>query len=89
MHSTSLLALLLAVRMGGLSTILPHSFCALIGAPRDLDFVPLENVGVSSSMGVVVPAREPLPAIAQAFLDVASAPAVGEAIRDAFDRISA
>jgi DNA-binding transcriptional LysR family regulator len=88
MQSTSLLALLSAVRMGGLSTILPHSFRALIGAPRDLDFVPLENVGVSPSMGVVVPAREPLPAIAQAFLAVASAPAVGESIRHAFDRIS-
>ena len=88
MQSTSLLALLSAVRMGGLSTILPHSFRALIGGSRDLDFVPLDDVGMSPSMGLVVPAREPLPAIVQAFLDVASAPEVGVLLRDAFDRTS-
>ena len=87
-QSTSVLALLSAVRMGGLSTILPHSFRALLGTPRDLIFVPLEDVGVSPSMGVVVPVREPLPAITQALLKLVTAGEIGESLREAFDRPS-
>ena len=86
-QASSLLALLSAVRMGGLSTILPHSFQALIGAPGDLDFVPLEDVGVSPSMGLVVPARDPLPTMVQALLDLAESDEISAAIRDAFDRV--
>jgi lactate dehydrogenase-like 2-hydroxyacid dehydrogenase len=49
---------------------LPHSFTALVGASAGLDFVPLEDVGISPSMGVVVPMRDPLSRIVQAFLDL-------------------
>jgi len=66
MESASMLAICAHVRMGGWSSIVPHSLLAALGA--GLRAVPLDRPVAFQTVGVVASNRDPLSPLARAFL---------------------
>ena len=58
---------LIATLAGGHSSVVPHAFLTLLGGPdwplEGLVAIPLVDPQASYSLGLVVPDREPLPAL--------------------------
>jgi DNA-binding transcriptional LysR family regulator len=71
------LPLIAYVQAGGHSSVVPHAFLTLLGGPDSaldgLVAIPLVDPQASYSLGLVVPDREPLPALTRAFLDEVTA----------------
>jgi len=72
METTSMLAICAHVRLGGWSSIVPHSLLAVLGAGAELRALPLDQPAAFHSVGLVASGREPLAPLARAFLAEAS-----------------
>lgn len=68
METTSMLAVCAHVRLGGWSSIVPHSLLAVLGAGTDLRALPLDQPSASHAVGLVASSRDPLSPLARAFL---------------------
>lgn len=69
METTSMLAVLAHVRMGGWSSIVPHSVLAVLGG--GLRALALDQPATSQTVGVVASSRDPLSPLTRAFLEAA------------------
>jgi DNA-binding transcriptional LysR family regulator len=73
-ETDSVLSLVAHVRSGEWSSVLPHTFLTVLGAPGDgsqgLRAIPLVKPEAEQAIGLVVAEREPLPPLARALLDV-------------------
>ena len=63
-----MLAICAHVRLGGWSSIVPHSLLAVIGGGSDLRALPLDQPCVFHTVGLVASNREPFSPLARAFL---------------------
>ena len=71
LESTSLLTICAQVLFGGMSSILPHGFAALVNGMPGVRTVPLVQPEVSRTIGLVVADRHPLPPLARALMELA------------------
>jgi len=87
--TNSVLSLVAHVRSGEWSSVLPHTFLALLGhdeaAFRGLRAVPLVEPEASQAVGLVVSEREPLSPLSQALLDVAREADIGARLERTID----
>ncbi|MCK9908501.1 LysR substrate-binding domain-containing protein [Microbacteriaceae bacterium K1510] len=71
-ETNSMVALIAHVRLGGWSSIVPHTFLSLLGhrgaALRGVKAIPLTAPATTQTIGLVVADREPLPSLARALL---------------------
>ncbi|HVJ52036.1 MAG TPA: LysR family transcriptional regulator [Aliidongia sp.] len=70
-ETNSLITLWSHLRFSGWSSILPHTFMLLLREMDGLVGIPLSEPTAHHMVGLVVPDRDPLPPVAQAFLDFA------------------
>jgi len=68
METTSMLAICAHVRLGGWSSIVPHSLLAVLGAGTDLRALPLDQPSAFHIVGLVANNRDPLSPLSRAFL---------------------
>jgi len=68
METGSMLAICAHVRVGGWSSIVPHSLLLVLGAGADLRALPLEQPSAFHTVGLVASSRDPLSPLARAFL---------------------
>lgn len=69
METTSMLALLAHVRMGGWSSIVPHSVSSVVG--DGLRALALDQPATAQTVGIVASSRDPLSPLTRAFLHAA------------------
>ncbi len=70
-ETNSLITLWSHLRFGQWSTVVPHSFLALIGEMDGHDALALIEPDASHAVGLVASDRNPLPPVARAFIDIA------------------
>ncbi len=63
-----MLAICAHVRLGGWSSIVPHSLLAVLGTGADLRALPLDQPSALHVVGLVASNRNPLSPLARAFL---------------------
>ncbi len=72
LETDSVLALIAYVRLGGWSSVVPHTFLTLLGhrgaTLRGIQAIPLTAPSTTHTVGLVVAEREPLPALTRALL---------------------
>jgi DNA-binding transcriptional LysR family regulator len=59
-------------------TVVPHSYFYLLGDWGYIRSIPIVNPVVTSAIGILIQERTPIPAVIQAFLEVAEAAMVGQ-----------
>jgi DNA-binding transcriptional LysR family regulator len=70
-ETLSLLTALAHVRLGGWSTILPHTFHPLVAALPNVAVLSLVEPVVEHTIGLAIPKRDPLPPLSRALLSLA------------------
>lgn len=70
-ESTSLLTICSQVLLGGMSSILPHTFATLLSGMPGVRAIPLCEPEAVRTVGLVVADRYPLPPLARALMDTA------------------
>lgn len=80
METTSMLAICAHVRLGGWSSIVPHSLLAVLGAGTDLRAVKLDQPSAFHIVGLVASNRDPLSPLARTFLAEAGSIEVAAAL---------
>ena len=63
-----MLAICAHIRLGGWSSIVPHSLLAVLGADADLRALPLDQPSAFHVVGLVASNRDPLSPLSRAFL---------------------
>ena len=71
LESNSIVNLYTHVQMAGLATVLPEIFIGLMGDSARIRAIPLIAPAVEHSVGLVAHARDPLPKVVKAMLDLA------------------
>ena len=71
LESNSIVNLYTHVQMAGLATVLPEIFIGLMGDTGRVRAIPLIAPVVEHSVGLVAHARDPLPKVVKAMLDLA------------------
>jgi DNA-binding transcriptional LysR family regulator len=71
LESNSIVNLYTHVQMAGLATVLPEIFIGLMGDSARIRAIPLISPAVEHSVGLVAHARDPLPKVVKAMLDLA------------------
>jgi DNA-binding transcriptional LysR family regulator len=71
-ETNSMVALIAHVRLGGWSSVVPHTFLSLLGyrgaALRGVKAIPLTAPVATQTVGLVIPDREPLSSLTRALL---------------------
>ncbi|HYZ62982.1 MAG TPA: LysR family transcriptional regulator [Acetobacteraceae bacterium] len=80
METTSMFAIMAHVRLGGWSSIVPHSALAVLGPGTDVRALQLDRPSVVHTVGLVASNRDPLSPLARAFLAAAGAIEVAAAL---------
>jgi DNA-binding transcriptional LysR family regulator len=77
-EASTLVGLLSHVRAGLGCGIIPRTFAALVGPPPGLKALPLGAPDAAHQVGLLVPARTPLPPLTQAIVDALRETPIGE-----------
>ncbi|MFD7923022.1 LysR family transcriptional regulator [Streptomyces sp. NPDC059740] len=79
-ETDSIASLFALVRTGQWASVVPHAWLHVFGVPPGMQVVPLVDPVRTADVGLLLPAREPVPVLGQALVNAAAGARVAEAL---------